>query len=247
MAKFKSLLGYTATAVVFTGAGMLLSETDAAKTVNQAADSAKKSVLTTVAEKAADGDVRTQLLIENPELIKRVMEGGSFGGKFSKNIAQHMFGEDFQPAIDDALEMTDIEPVGDRMWLIRMPIVNAVLFETDEGLVVVDTGMAPAGPAILKVIRSVSDKPIHTIILTHGHVDHAYGTRPLVEDSPNAQIIAQENIIPRFERYLKLSGSFSKYMSQPYEELPKKKEDIVWPTKTFRDRMEIVVGGEKFV
>ncbi|WP_062266605.1 MBL fold metallo-hydrolase [Endozoicomonas arenosclerae] len=247
MAKFKSLLGYAATAVVFTGAGMLLSETDAAKSVSQVADSAKKSVLTTVAEKAADGDVRTQLLIENPELIKRVMEGGGFGGSFSRNVAQHMFGEDFQPAIDDAIDMTTIEPVGDRMWLIRMPLVNAALFETDEGLVVVDTGMAPAGPAILKVIRSVSDKPIHTIILTHGHVDHAYGTRPLVEDSPNAQVIAQENIIPRFERYLKLPGSFSKYMSQPYDEMPKKKEDIVWPTKTFRDRLEIEVGGEQFV
>lgn len=247
MAKWKSLLGYTVTAVVFTGIGMVLSGTDTAKLVQESASQVKSSTLSAVAEQAAGDDVRTRLMIENPELISRVMDGGGFGGEFSRNVAQHIFGKDFQPAIDDALEMTRIEAVGEKSWLIRMPIVNAALFETDEGLVVVDTGMAPAGPALLKAIRSVSDKPIHTIILTHGHTDHAYGTYFLVEDSPDAQIIAQENIIPRFERYLKLPGSFSKYMSQPYDELPKKKEDLVWPTRTFRDRLEIVVGGETFV
>ena len=158
-----------------------------------------------------------------------------------------MFGKDHQPAIDDAKKMTKVIAAGERMWVIKMPIVNSVLFETDEGLVVVDTGMAPAGPALVEAIRSVSDKPIVKIILTHGHVDHAYGTYALKEDSPNAEVIAHENIIPRFERYMRLPGSFSKYMTQPLEELPVSKDQLVWPDTTFEDRIEIMVGGEKFV
>jgi len=72
-------------------------------------------------------------------------------------------------------------PVAPRTRHIRLPIVNAVLFETDDGLVLVDTGMAPAGPALLDAIRGVSDAPIHAVLYTHGHVDHAFGTWVLLE------------------------------------------------------------------
>ena len=61
------------------------------------------------------------------------------------------------------------ELIAPRTWMLYLPIVNAVLFETDDGLVLVDTGMAPAGPGIAELIASVSDKPLHTIIYTHGH------------------------------------------------------------------------------
>ncbi|WP_419535558.1 MBL fold metallo-hydrolase [Endozoicomonas sp.] len=246
MAKIKSLIGYAATALVFTGVGVMLSDTELGDQVRSSAQVAKKSALSTVADQFS-GDIRERVLIENPELIQRVMVGGGFGGNFSKNIGQHIFGKNYEPAIQDALEMTEVKQAGDRMWIIHMPIVNSILLETDEGLVVIDTGMAPAGPALIKAIRSVSDKPIHTIIITHGHTDHAYGTYALVEDSPNAQIIAHENIIPRFERYIKLRGSLANYMSQPVDELPAKKDDIVWPTRTFKDRLELTIGGEAFV
>lgn len=243
----KSLLGYGFTALAFTGIGMLAANSELAHQVNGAAKSAKQQVLTTVAASVADGDVRKRVLIENPELIRRVMEGGAFGGDFSQAVAQNMFSKDHRPAIDDAIDLVSIEAVGDRQWVIHLPIVNSILFETDEGLVVVDTGMAPAGPALLKAIRRVSDKPIHTIILSHGHVDHAYGTYALIADSPKARVIAQENITPRFERYIKLRGSLAHYMSQPEHQLPQSDADIVWPTETFRNRMELIIGGEEFV
>ncbi len=246
MATIKSLIGYAATALVFTGVGVMLSDTELGDQVRNSANVVKQSVLSTVADQFS-GDVRERVLIENPELIQRVMVGGGFGGNFSKNIGQHIFGKDHQPSIDDAIKMTTVKKAGDRMWIIHMPIVNSILLETDEGLVVIDTGMAPAGPALIKAIRSVSDKPIHTIIITHGHTDHAYGTYALVEDSPNAQIIAHENIIPRFERYIKLGGSLANYMSQPADELPASRDDLVWPTRTFSDRLELTIGGEAFV
>ncbi len=150
-------------------------------------------------------------------------------------------------AIADARESMEVEEVAPRTWLIRLPIVNAVLFETDEGLVLVDTGMGPAGPAILDAMRHVSEKPLHTIVYTHGHVDHAYGTWALVEAGETPEIVAHQRIVDRFERYLRLRKSIAGYMSQPVAQLPAERGDIVWPTRTFTDRLELEIGGETFV
>ncbi len=191
-------------------------------------------------------DVKTMLMLEYPDMIRAISKGGAFGGKFSRAMAQGMFGREPE-AIQDGLELTSIEELAPRTWLIRLPIVNAVLFETDEGLVLVDTGMAPGGPAILQAMRSVSDKPLHSIIYTHGHVDHAFGTWALMDAGETPEIIAQDNLVDRFERYLRLRGSLSKYMDQPLAHLPKTHEDLVWPTRTFDDRLELTIGGELFV
>jgi alkyl sulfatase BDS1-like metallo-beta-lactamase superfamily hydrolase len=190
--------------------------------------------------------VREMLLLEYPSLIRAIKRGGAFGGEFSHRVGTQMFSRD-PKAIADALELTRIEELAPRTWLIHLPIVNAVLFETDEGLVLVDTGMGPGGPALLKAMRSVSDKPLHTVIYTHAHVDHAYGTWALLEAGETPAIIAQEGAVQRFERYLRMRGSLAKYMDQPLETLPATREDIAWPTRTFKDRLELVIGGETFV
>ena len=193
------------------------------------------------------GDVRLQILAENPDLLAAIRRGGSFGGTYSVAVARGMFSRDPE-AIEDVREGMEVIELAPRTFHLRMPIVNATLFETDEGLVLVDTGMAPAGPALLEAIRGISDKPLHTIIYTHGHVDHAYGTWALLEGTGESpQIIAQENLPARFDRYLRMRGSLARYMSQPLETLPQKPEDLVWPTRTFRDRLDLEIGGETFI
>ncbi|MEP1472885.1 MAG: MBL fold metallo-hydrolase [Halieaceae bacterium] len=241
----KKLLGYIFTAVVFLLIGTLLGGTEVGELARSSADAARKSAISVVAN-AADIDTRMMVLAENPELIERVAEGGSFGGEFSLAAAQNMFGR-VDAAIEDVRDKTQVIEVGPRSYLIRMPIVNAAFFETDEGIVLVDTGMAPAGPAILDAIRSVSDQPIHTIIYTHGHVDHAYGTWAIMEAGETPNIIAHDLLKPRFERYIRLRGSLAKYMSQPEEQLPASEADLVWPTRYFSDRLELEIGGETFV
>ena len=184
--------------------------------------------------------------MENPSLINRIMEGGSFGNEnFSVSSAQNMFGKDDE-AIEDIIDKTRIVQVAKNVWMIHLPIVNCSVIETNEGLVIIDTGMKPAGPGILKSIQSISKKRIHTIIYTHGHVDHSYGTWALVEEGNNPQIVAHENLPVRFNRYLKLRGSLAKYMSQPLEQLPKDSTDLIWPTKTFQDNLELIIGGVAF-
>ena len=213
--------------------------------VKATASSVSSSSLEKIIEYSESRGTRDLVLLENPSLIKSIMKGGSFGGEFSRAAAQHMFDRNHQDSVDDITEKSRAELIAPRTWMLYLPIVNAVLFETDEGLVLVDAGMAPAGPAIAKLIKSVSDKPLHTIIYTHGHVDHAYGTWALMEDQP--QIIAHEKLPQRFDRYIRLRGSLAKFMSQPTTSLPKTTGDLIYPTVTFQDQLEIIVGGETFV
>ena len=241
----KKILGYLVTALLFLLIGTLLGGTQVGDLARSSADSARKAAISVVAN-AANIDTRMMVLAENPELIERVAEGGAFGGEFSLAAAQNMFGR-VDAAIEDVKEKTQLIEVGPRSYLVRMPIVNAAFFETDAGIVLVDTGMAPAGPAILDAIRSVSDKPIHTIIYTHGHVDHAYGTWAIMESGETPNIIAHDLLKPRFERYIRLRGSLAKYMSQPEEQLPASEADLVWPTRYFSDRLELEIGGETFI
>ncbi len=234
-------------AIISFACGLALSTTDLGNDARTKLRTLKTSIGNTIAHNT-DLEARQLILLEHPSLLKAVARGGAFGGDFSLAIAQGMFRKSGQ-GIEDAIKMMRIEEVAPRTWLIRLPIVNVVFFETDEGLVLVDTGMAPAGPAILKAIRQVSDKPLHTIIYTHGHVDHAYGTWALMEDknNRNVQIIAQENLPARFQRYIRLRGSLAHYMDQPQADLPSSGEDLVWPTRTFDKQLTIQVGGETFV
>ena len=188
--------------------------------------------------------IRMELVAADQELAEAIMDGGAFGGDYSPAVASNMVNPKSQAAIDDAKALTEVIEVTERTWLVRLPIVNSVVFETDDGLVVVDTGMAPGGPALHDAIRSVSDAPIHTIIYTHAHIDHCLGTWALIDDGP--EIVAHESAEDRFDRYVRLRGSVSGYLSQPLETFPASTDDWMPPTRTFTDRLSLTIGGERF-
>src|ERR1700692_2486822 len=49
---------------------------------------------------------------------------------------------------------------------------NTAVFITQNGVVLVDTKFPGYGRGILEQVRSVTDKPVTTIINTHTHADH---------------------------------------------------------------------------
>lgn len=225
--------------------GIWLTSSESGQAVAQVAREQAAEVIV----KGASLGTRERIMIEHPEIMSAISRGGSFGGKHSTVIAMDMFTMS-GPGIEEAKKLSEIVEVAPRSWLIRLPIVNAALFETDDGLVLVDTGMGVGGPAILDLMRQVSDKPLHTIIYTHGHVDHAYGTWGVMEaGAPGLpiEIVAQEGLPKRFDRYIRMRGSLANYMTQQLDSLPAKAEDLVYPTRTFRDRLELEIGGETFV
>ncbi|MEI6064195.1 MAG: MBL fold metallo-hydrolase, partial [Pseudanabaena sp. ELA748] len=90
-------------------------------------------------------------------------------------IANKMYSRTDEAAIADARTKLKVEVHGPRTWLLRLPFVNIAVFETDAGLVLVDSGYAPAGPALRETLQKLSAKPVHTIIHSHYHADHAWG------------------------------------------------------------------------
>jgi len=225
--------------------GVATGSTGARERLRRVGERAVGSALVAISPERAS-DVRVRVLMENPSLISAIQGEGAFGGRSHPSIGLGIFSRN-EEAIEAARDLTQVEKLAPRTWLIRLPVSNAALFETDKGLVLVDTGAAPAGPGLLDAIRSVSSAPLHTIIYTHGHVDHAYGTWALLEKGDRPEIVAHAALPRRFERYIRLRGSIAKYMSQPVDTLPNGVEDLVWPTRTFEDRLELEIGGETFV
>ena len=98
--------------------------------------------------------------------------------------------------------------VAERTWF-QSRFSGVTAFETDEGIVLVDSGMAPLGPQLAAMLREKTRAPIHTAIFTHGHVDHAYGLKAFLKPGQSRpRIIAQRKIMDRFARY-ELTSSFN--------------------------------------
>lgn len=67
---------------------------------------------------------------------------------------------------------------------------NALVIERDEDVVIVDSHVTPAaGAALLESIAVVTDKPVTTVVNSHFHYDHAYGTQAFGDD---LQVIGHE-------------------------------------------------------
>lgn len=91
--------------------------------------------------------------------------------------------------------------VAERTWFTSW-FSGMTAFETDDGLVLVDTGSAPAAPGMATQIRECTDRPVHTAVYTHGHIDHAYGLPHFVlegQDSP--RVVGHPDQLVRAERY----------------------------------------------
>lgn len=190
---------------------------------------------------------RKKVMIENPELRASIMRGGAFsGGDFSMAIANRMYSRKDAAAIQDAKQKLKINQYGPGTWLLRLPFVNVAVFETSEGLVLVDSGYAPAGPALLEAVKTLSKKPVHTIIFTHYHADHAFGAWSFFEAGMKPQVIAQDRFIEQLEYDMKTYGLIARNNNQYLEDVPRTWADAIRPSKTFDKTLTLNIGGEAF-
>lgn len=201
------------------------------------------------ADAAAIAAARAAVARENPQLMKAITRGGAFSGEsFSQAIANHMYSRTNAAAIADARAMLKIEPQGPRSWLLRLPFVNIAVFETDAGLVLIDSGYAPAGPALREALKSLSDKPVHTIVHTHYHADHAWGAWALLDMGPGGaapRIVTTEEFIDQMGMDLRSHGLVQRNNQQ--RTVPKTWDDVIRPSLTFHRRTTLSIGGEDFV
>lgn len=222
-----------------------------AATGTQAHDTAADArVAAAAAEREAMNAAGRKLLIaEYPAAFRTLMRNDGFGGPSAPMIAGRM--QDRAPELvaeaRSKMTVTNYGTKGRGLWHIRFPYVNVTLVETPRGLVLLDSGYAAIGPVLRDLIPTLSAKPLLAIAVSHSHVDHAYGAYALLEKWPKADVITTEAYLDEVASDIRLRGSIAKYNNQSLAVQPLQASDLAVPTITFRDRLETVIGGEKFV
>jgi glyoxylase-like metal-dependent hydrolase (beta-lactamase superfamily II) len=118
------------------------------------------------------------------------------------------------------------------VWLLVGAGGNIAVQTGDEGVLVVDTGLAQNADKVMAAIKKLSDKPIRWILNTHFHPDHTGGNEALSKagtktNGQPAEILAHENVLTR--------------MSAPGAKRP----TAAWPTDTyFPEEKDIFFNGE---
>ena len=126
---------------------------------------------------------------------------------------------------------------------------NATAIRTNDGLVLVDTGSRETASQTLATLRHWDNAPVHTIVYTHGHIDHTWGARLLDQEAEargiaRPRIIAHRNVLHRFERYDATHGLNSLVMGRQFNQpgyiFP---DHHRRPDEVYDDTLGVTVGG----
>jgi len=136
----------------------------------------------------------------------------------------------------------ELSELGDGLAMVEA-FSHVVAFRTDEGLVLFDTSVEAFGPVVRdRLAEWTGGDRVHTIVYTHGHVDHVGGASALVDAA--TQVVAHENVPVRFDRYDLTNGynaainkrQFGRDMLQFFA-------DWVRPTLVYETVLDVSVGG----
>jgi cyclase len=103
---------------------------------------------------------------------------------------------------------------------------NIGVFVTDAGVILVDTKLANYGQAILDQVKSVTSKPVTTIIKTHTHGDHT-GSNSFFPAT--VEIVAHEQTKANMLRMDAFKAADAKGL----------------PSKTYKDRLTLGTGKDR--
>ena len=134
-----------------------------------------------------------------------------------------------------SLKATTIEKVKDNLYVITGSSIsnmdtfsggNTAVFVTDKGVILVDTKLPGWGQPILERIKTVTDKPITTIINTHTHNDHT-GSNDFFGAS--VETIVHENTRTNMTKMDGFKGEKAKFV----------------PKRTYKDRLTLGSGKDQ--
>ncbi|MEM7273878.1 MAG: alkyl sulfatase dimerization domain-containing protein [Actinomycetota bacterium] len=88
---------------------------------------------------------------------------------------------------------------------------HVVAVDTGDGLVTFDTSGANTGAVVVEALAGWRPAPVHSIVYTHGHLDHVGGSGHFAAAAdaagrPRPRVIGHELVAARFERYRWTSG-----------------------------------------
>ena len=130
---------------------------------------------------------------------------------------------------------------------------NTFMVVTDDGNVIIDTSLPAMAPKHKQLLTAVSDGPVHSIIITHGHGDHTGGVALWRE--PQTKVIAQQNMV-EFLNYQKRLGKLFlqrnsaqfgfDLVEQPSSTDSQSAGVNLLPDMLFNERLDFTLGGEQF-
>ncbi len=174
-------------------------------------------------------------------LSERVIDHGEYAGPASVNRIT-----------------TELSEVADGLAVVES-FSHVVAFRTEDGLVLFDTSLDSLAPACLVSLRGWSDAPIRSIIYTHGHRDHAAGTRTYLDEAEargdaRPEIVGHENVALRFDRY-ELTDGYNAVINarqfgdrgSPGQAADTFFADWVRPDRSYRSEDTLAYGGADFV
>ncbi len=110
----------------------------------------------------------------------------------------------------------DVLRVRDNIFMLVGAGGNTTVQVGEDGVLVVDTKLAPASEALLMAIRRISAKPIRYIVNTHAHPDHVGGnlviamagstiaggnvSGAIADADVGAAVLAHENVLNRMDK-----------------------------------------------
>ena len=138
---------------------------------------------------------------------------------------------------------------------------HVVAFSTDAGTVLFDGTLEALAPVAFARIRDWNSAPIHTLVYTHGHIDHVGGGRVLVREAAERgdrapSIVGHEAVHDRFERYQLTNGYNAHINHRQFKRSgvagtsadsgPTFPRRFAEPTLTYRDALTLDIGGTAF-
>ena len=137
-----------------------------------------------------------------------------------------------RPSVDDLT----VEKVKENLWVIRGGGGNTAVFATSKGVTLVDTKSPGWGQPLLDKIKTLSDKPVTTVINTHTHYDHVSGN---VVMPATVEIIAHENtatMMPNTTEVLGIGNTENVFKANPGKGLAR---------RSFKDKLTLNSGADQ--
>ena len=157
-------------------------------------------------------------------------------------VAEHLSG---------AWGRSGLVPLGPRTGLFAR-FANVAVFDTGDGLVMVDSGEARTAGELYDGVRAWSADELAAVVFTHGHVDHVFGVGPFDAEAEQRgkdrpQVIAHEAVADRFDRYARTAG-YNSWINRRQFQQPQ----LNWPTRyrrpdtVYRDSLTFRRGALTF-
>ncbi|MFO0553835.1 MAG: alkyl sulfatase dimerization domain-containing protein [Polyangiaceae bacterium] len=137
-----------------------------------------------------------------------------------------------------------VEEIAERTACVSS-FANVLVVDTDEGLVLVDPGSFVFAKLSRELVRRFSERPLHTAVYTHGHVDHVFGVElyEAEREGHRARVVAHENVPARFDRYRLTPGYNACINARQFQASTDWPVDYRYPDTTFEDHLALDVGG----